>query len=39
MRVADEDLHRIHGTNERISVDNYLDVIRFFIQQIRNSAS
>jgi len=39
MRVTDEDLHRIHGPNERISVKNYVDVIRFLIQQIRNSAS
>ena len=39
MRITPEDLERIHGTNERISVKNYLEVIRFFIQQIRNSAS
>ena len=39
MRLTSEDLKRIHGTDERISVENYLEVIRFFIQQIRNSAS
>lgn len=39
MRLKPEDLQRIHGVDERISVDNYLEVIRFFIQQIRNSAS
>ena len=39
MRIAQEDLKRIHGTDERISVENYLEIIRFFIQQIRNSAS
>lgn len=25
-----EDLARFHGTNERISIDNYLDMIRFY---------
>lgn len=39
MRLTPDDLGRIHGPNERISVDNYLEVIRFFIQQMRNSAS
>ena len=39
MRLTSEDLERIHGPNERISVKNYLEIIRFFIQQIRNSAS
>jgi carboxypeptidase PM20D1 len=39
MRLTLEDLERIHGSNERISVKNYLEIIRFFIQQIRNSAS
>jgi carboxypeptidase PM20D1 len=39
MRITSEDLERTHGTDERISVENYLEVIRFFIQQIRNSAS
>ena len=37
--LAPEDLKRIHGLNECISVKNYLEVIRFFMQQIRNSAS
>ena len=27
----------IHGTNERISIENYLDAIRFYIQLIKNS--
>ncbi|HIG41779.1 MAG: M20 family peptidase [bacterium] len=31
------DTSRIHGTNERVSIDSYLDSIRFFIQLIRNS--
>lgn len=39
MRVTDEDLRRIHGTDERIGVKNYLEIVRFFIQLIRNSTS
>jgi carboxypeptidase PM20D1 len=39
IRLTSEDLKRIHGVDERISVKNYLDVIRFFTEQIRNSAS
>ena len=35
MRITAEDLKRIHGTDERISVDNYLELIRFYIRQIR----
>jgi carboxypeptidase PM20D1 len=33
-----EDLKRVHGTNERISVENYKQCIQFFVQLIRNSA-
>ncbi len=35
--VKSADLKRIHGTNERILVDNYADVVRFYQQLIRNS--
>lgn len=35
--VADHsDISRIHGSNERISVEGYKDVIRFYTQLIRN---
>lgn len=37
MRLEKDDLPRIHGIDERISVENYCEMIRFFIQQIRNS--
>jgi len=30
------DLPTIHGTNERIAVDNYLRMIRFYVQLLRN---
>jgi carboxypeptidase PM20D1 len=34
-----EDLERIHGTNERMSVDGYAKSVVFFAQLIRNSTS
>ncbi|MDA2923159.1 M20/M25/M40 family metallo-hydrolase [Acidobacteria bacterium AH-259-L09] len=37
-RMNNEGLTLLHGVNERIAVQNYLEIIRFFIQQIRNSA-
>lgn len=33
-----DDLSRFHGTNERISVDNYADMIRFYRRLMQNSA-
>ncbi len=39
LRLKPEDLARIHGINERIAVDNYAEVIRFYFQLIRNTAS
>jgi carboxypeptidase PM20D1 len=35
-RLAAGDLARVHGTNERIAVDNYAEMIRFYYQLIRN---
>jgi carboxypeptidase PM20D1 len=37
VRVRAEDLGRIHGVDERISVENYRDVVRFLIEFIRNA--
>lgn len=31
-----ESLGQVHGTNERLAVDNYGDIIRFFVQLIKN---
>ena len=39
MRLSKTDLKRIHGKDERISVENYADIIRFYIQLIKNTAS
>ena len=36
MRLKRTDLKRIHGTDERIAVANYAEMIRFYIQLFRN---
>jgi carboxypeptidase PM20D1 len=36
-RFNDVDISRLHGTNERLSVENYLQGVRFYYQLINNS--
>jgi carboxypeptidase PM20D1 len=36
VRVKPEDLSRLHGTNERISVANLGELVRFYHQLLRN---
>jgi carboxypeptidase PM20D1 len=36
VRAGPNDLARFHGTNERISVDNYTEMIQFYYQLLRN---
>ncbi len=36
IRLVSEDYGRLHGTNERIAVENYTEIIRFYLQLIRN---
>jgi len=38
MRLGPTDIRRIHGTDERISVENYAQIVGFYVQFIRNSA-
>ena len=38
VRATTSDLKRFHGTNERISTDNYVELIQFYHQLISNSA-
>jgi carboxypeptidase PM20D1 len=38
VRATSDDLKRFHGTNERLSVDGYADMIRFYRRLIENSA-
>lgn len=37
MELEKEDIHRFHGINERISKDNFFNLIRFYYQLIKNS--
>lgn len=39
MRIGPQDLSRPHGTNERLGVENYQEIVRFYCQLIRNAAS
>lgn len=36
MRIKKEDIERIHGIDERVGVANYAEIIRFYVQLIRN---
>jgi carboxypeptidase PM20D1 len=38
VRANAEDLKRFHGTNERLSIEGYADMIRFYRRLIENSA-
>ena len=38
VRATAEDLTRFHGTNERLSVSNYADMIRFYRRLLQNTA-
>ncbi len=38
MRFGPEDIPRVHGTNERIMVENYGEIIRFYIRLMENTA-
>ncbi len=37
IRFTSEDLARLHGTNERLNLDSLEEMIKFYIQLIRNS--
>ncbi len=37
LRLGPQDLGRIHGENERITTRNYLEMIRFYLQLMRNA--
>ncbi len=38
VRATSDDLKRFHGTNERLSIEGYADMIRFYRRLIENSA-
>ncbi len=37
-RVGPDDLRRVHGTDERVGVEVYADMVRFYLQLLRNAA-
>lgn len=37
LRLQREDLARLHGTNERITISDYVAMIRFYVQLMRNA--
>jgi carboxypeptidase PM20D1 len=39
IRVNEADLARIHGTNERVSIESFADAIRFYHRLMQNAAS
>ena len=38
MRLDTSDLHRLHGTNERVGEENYGEIVRFYHRLIQNTA-
>lgn len=38
IRIGPDDLQRIHGTNERIGVEDYATVVEFYVRLLRNAA-
>ena len=38
IRLTSQDLPRIHGTDERISVENFAEIVRFYAQLIENTS-
>lgn len=39
IRLRSEDVSRIHGTNERISIKNYVEAVKFYAHLIHNKGS
>ncbi len=39
IRLTRDDLKRLHGTDERISVKNYGEIIRFYVRLLENTAA
>lgn len=37
IQITSKDLNRMHGTNEHVSVENYLNAIKFYVEVIKES--
>lgn len=38
VQITSEDLNRMHGTNEHISIENYINSIKFYMELMKESA-
>ena len=38
IRMTAEDLSRLHGTNERVRIDDYATAVRFYVRLVHNAA-
>ncbi|UOQ44935.1 M20 family peptidase [Halobacillus salinarum] len=38
VRITAEDLNRMHGTNEFVTIDNYMNAIKFYIEVIKQAS-
>jgi carboxypeptidase PM20D1 len=39
MRLNPKDLDRLHGTNERLGIESYGEIVRFYAQLLRNGTA
>jgi len=39
MRLGPDDTKRAHGTDERVSIEAYADMVRFFVQLLTNGVT
>jgi carboxypeptidase PM20D1 len=37
VQISSEDLNRMHGTNEHVSIENYLNAIKFYVEIMKES--
>lgn len=37
VQIGSEDLNRMHGTNENVSIENYLNAIKFYVEIMKES--
>ncbi|WP_456272938.1 M20 family peptidase [Bacillus sp. AK031] len=35
VQITSEDLNRMHGTNEHVSIENYINAIKFYVEMIK----
>lgn len=38
VQITSEDLNRMHGTNEHVSIENYMNAIKFYVEVMKEAA-